>query len=235
MDSKRLGLYQKNPVNLTNSVKYNYSYNYYPPYIKGINNSPQYPYTSFYKLLNNDPYLRKVPDNLAFCNINILAPRSKMIYLNSTDKNWGAQTVNRKYWEQQNQTYESNDRLLQDKIDKIKYEETKRNNKNLKKAYPNNLKNGYYNWGNKNNNWYYQNKCQKGKNRMYCNFGINTDVYTGSTYKIILENINKDPIYYKTHTYKQGGIINKDQWYDYKPNYIKTGRSIYDLGISKKY
>ena len=235
MDPKRLGFYQENPVKLKNSVKYNYSYNYCPPYIKGVNNSPQYVNSSCYKLLNNDPYLRQLPDNLAFCKICCLAPRSQMIYYNSNDKNWGPQTVNRKLWDQQNQIYHSNDKLLQDKIEKIKYEETKRNNKSLKKANPNSLSNGYYNWGNKSNNWYYQNKCNKGKNKMYGNMGINTDVYTGSTYKIKLDNVNQDPIYYKTHSIKEGGIVNKNQWYFYNPNYIKTNRSIYDLGLSKKY
>ena len=235
MDPKRLGLYQKNPVKLKNSVKYDYNYNYCPPYIKGINNSSQYTYTSCYNLLKNNPYLRKLPDNLTFCNVCKLAPRSQMIYYNSTDKNWGPQTVNRKFWDQQNQVYHSNDKLLQDKIEKIKYEENKRNNKALKKANPNSLSNGYYNWGDKNNNWYYKNKCNKGKNKFYGNIGINTDIYTGSTYKIKLDNVNQDPIYYRTHSIKEGGVVDKNQWYTYRPNYIKTGRSIYDLGIARKY
>ena len=37
-----LNNYQKNPVKLKNSVKYDYRYKYCPPYIKGINNTYQY-------------------------------------------------------------------------------------------------------------------------------------------------------------------------------------------------
>ena len=235
MEPKRLLFYQENPVKLKNSTKYNYKYKYCPPYLKGVNNSYQYynPINSCYFLLKDDPYLRQLPDNLSRKNINSLPNRTKMIYFNSNDKNWGAQTVNRKFWINKTK-YESNDQLLKDKIEKIKYEENKRNNKNLKNANPKSLINGYYNWGTKNNNWYYQNKSKKYKRNMYGNFGINTNIYTGSTYKINLENVNTDPIYYSTHSIKYGGNISNN-WYKWKPNNIKTSRSIYDLGISRKY
>ena len=235
MDYKRLGFYQTNPVKLKNSIKYNYNYNYCPSYIIGVNNSSQYIHTNCYTLLNNNPYFRNLPDNLSLCDISKLSKRSQMIYHNSIDKNWGSQTINRKFWNQQNKIYHSNDQLLQDKIEKIKYEENKRTNKALKNVNPKSLSNGYYNWGNKKNNWYYQNKCEKSKNKMYGNIGINTNVYTGSTYKIKLPNVNQDSVYYNTHSIQEGGIVNKDLWYYYKPNFIKTNRSIYDLGISKNY
>lgn len=234
MDPKRLLFYTQNPVKLKNSVKYNYRYTYCPPYLKGVNNSAQYQNTSCHYLLKDDPYIRKLPDKLSKCNICQLPLRSQMIYFNSNDKEWDAQTVNRMFWEQENKTYESNEKLLQDKIEKIKYEENKRNNKNLKNANPISLRNGYYNWGDKTNNWYYQNQCKKTKNQFKNNTGINTNVYTGSTYKINIENINTEPTFYDRNIIKYGGNI-KDEWYKYKPNYIKTGRSIYDLGISKKY
>jgi len=255
--------YQENPVKLKNSVKYNYQYNYCPSYIKGQNNSSQYfcvP-SACYQLLNDDPYLRKLPDTLQNPKlIPYLSERSKMIYFNQNDKNWGPQTMNRIFWEQQNKTYHSSDQLLQDKIKKIKYMETKRNNKNLKNANPNLLRNGYYNYGNKTNNWYYENGCglnnnkftyeyytlrngktirikisRKGKKRLFGNFGINTNVYKGSTYKIDLPNTNPDPIYYDKHNIKEGGDNYTQQYYKYKPNYISTNRIYYDLGLPRVY
>jgi hypothetical protein len=228
--------YQKNPVKLKNSVKYDYRYKYCPPYIKGVNNTYQYykPENSCYFLLKDDPYLRKLPDSLSKGNINCLSERSKIIYSNSDDKNWGPQTINRKFWDQQNKVYESNDLLLRDKIDKIKYEENKRNNKHLKNSNPKFLNNGYYNWGSKNENWFYPNKSKNYKKNMFGNMGINTYSYIGNTYRINVPNINTDPLYYSTHYTNYGGNV-LNNWYKWKPNYINTGRSIYDLGITRKY
>jgi hypothetical protein len=204
MENKNFFFYQKNPIKLEKSIKYNYRYNYCPPFIKGTNNSFQYPNYNCFYLLNDDPYIRKLPDSLSKNNIG-LPKRSQIIYNNSTDKNWGPQTVNRKFWEQQNKIYNSNDQLLSDKIDKIKYEETKRKTNRLKNANPNSLRNGYYIWDSKNNNWYYENKNKKYKKSMFGNIGVNTNIYKGDTYKIHIDNIETDPIWYYKNNIRYGG------------------------------
>ena len=204
MENKKNFFYQQNPIKLENSIKYNYRYNYCPSFIKGTNNSFQYPNYNCFYLLKDDPYIRKLPDSLSKNNSN-LPKRSQNIYNNSTDKNWGPQTVNRKFWEQQNKIYNSNDQLLSDKIDKIKYEETKRKTNRLKNANPNHLRNGYYIWDSKNNNWYYENKSKKYKKSMFGNIGVNTSVYNGDTYKINIDNTETNPIWYYKNTIQYGG------------------------------
>ena len=204
MENNKQFFYQQNPIKLENSIKYNYRYNCCPSFIKGTNNSFQYPNYNCFYLLKDDPYIRKLPDSLSKNNID-LSKRSQIIYNNSTDKNWGPQTVNRKFWEQQNKIYNSNDQLLTDKIDKIKYEETKRKTNRLKNANPNHLRNGYYIWDSKNNNWYYENKSKKYKKSMFGNIGVNTSVYNGDTYKINIDNTETNPIWYYKNTIQYGG------------------------------
>jgi len=199
---------------------------YYPIYcnnfIDGKNNSSQYYYIQngcYYKL-NNNPFYYNLPDNLSRLNYDCLSVREKIIYNGSSDKNWGAQTKNRDLWDKQNKTYHSNDMLLKDKIEKIQYEETKRNNQKLKEANSRYLRNGYYNYGNKTDNFNPIKTCGKFPRKLYGNFGINTDVYTGDTYKIELDNIDTNPIYYSKNTIKNGGNnLDNINWYLDKRNY----------------
>lgn len=202
---------------------------YYNPaycnkYIEGKNNSSQYYYIQngcYYKL-NQNPFYLNVPDNLQNikCNHCDLSEREKIIYHGSTDKNWGAQTKNRDLWYKQNKTYQSNDMLLKDKIDKIQYEETKRINRKLKEANSRYLRNGYYNYGDKTNNFNPIKTCGKYPKKLYGNFSINTDVYTGDTYKIIVDNIDTSPITYYHNSIKEGGNnLDNINWYQNKKNY----------------
>ena len=194
----------------------------YPHYIRGVNNSAQYLNSTGYRLLINDPYYKSLPDQLSKHNTCCLPLRSQIIYNNSSDKNWGPQTTNRFFWEKQNKTYESSDQLLQDKIDKIKYEETKRHNSKLKNVPSTLLTNGYGSWNSKNNNWYYHYSRESKKHiKSNGNIGINSYIYNGDSYKIPLENTNTDSLCYCNRTYKYGGN-QIDNWYKYKPNYIKT-------------
>lgn len=202
--------------------KYYHNPLYCNHFIEGKNNSSQYYYIQngcYYKV-NNNPFYYNLPDHLSKLNYNCLTNREKIIYNNSTDKNWNAQSKNRDLWYKQNKIYHSNDMLLKDKIEKIQYEETKRINKKLKDSTNMNLRNGYFSYGNKTDNFNPIKTCGKFPIKLYGNFGINTDVYTGDTYKIKIENIDTNPIYYSQNSIKKGGNnLDNINWYLDKINY----------------